>query len=427
MNKIIKRSIIMVSIIIIFVLILIILLKLKKEEVKEQEIIKEIEIAEQIKVEDLKIEERTYMYLYTNDVLNKIFDYISEKEKNVNNEEALINLLDIEFKTKNDITIQNVLNKLSSYKNVHSYFTKEIYRKDIAQRQNINGRYFYIKGIVRKGGKEEYIYILMKQDLKNSTYSISIMNEQEFSAKGEEKQEITIAENSYNKIYTKKITDYQICLEYFNDYINTIKNNIEDGYKLLNLEYREKRFKNIEEYVSYIKSIETRFKNSILKEYYIKSGEDNKKYICIDQAGNYYIFEQNIMMNYTLILDTYTMDLPEITEEYKLASTNKKVGYNIQKCFEAINNKSYSYVYNKLDEEFKSNNYKTLESFIKAIQNNLFACNVINSSSGLNEGEIYIFNLTITDIQNEEKSKNMTVIMKLKENTDFVMSFSFES
>ena len=424
MSKQIKRSILIISIFIVIILIAIVLIKLnqlnnKKEE--ENEIIQE---AEQVKIEDVEIEKRTYMYLYSNDVLNKVFDYISNTEKNAMNEEALINILDNEYKQKYNITEENVLKILSNYKNINSYFTKEIYRKDIAQRQNINGRYYYIKGVFRKDGKEENIYVLMKQDLKNSTYSISILTEQEFNQKGKE-EEIVIQKNSYNETYIMQITDYQICLELFNDYKNTIENNPEKAYELLDQEYKIKRFGTLENYLKYINSIKDKLSNAILKEYSIQNGEANNQYICVDQIGNYYIFEQNEMMNYTLKLDSYTIEIPEITEAYNNANTMKKVGYNIQRCIEAINNKDYSYIYGKLDNEFKNNNYKTLSDFEKTIKNKMYDSNLATTISSRNEGITYIYELKITSTKDENKNTNMTIIMQLKEGTDFVMSFSF--
>jgi hypothetical protein len=46
-------------------------------------------------------------------------------------------------------------------------------------------------------------------------------------------------------------------------------------------------------------------------------------------------------MDYKLILDEYTIDLPEFTEKYKKAAPQEKVGMNIEKIISAINNKDY--------------------------------------------------------------------------------------
>lgn len=426
MEKKIKHSIIVISIMIVIILNLIIIIKLLEKENEQQIIDSEFEEAEKIKVEDVAIEIGTYRYFYINDVLDKVFNYISQTEENVQNAKALINILDKDYIQKNNITEENVFNVLNTFSGISSYFSKEIYRREISHRQDINGCYYYIKGIIRKDAQEEYIYVLVKQDLKNVTYSISILTEDEFNLKPGENQEITIEPNSYNKIYSKKITEYEKCLGLFNDYINAVENNPEKAYELLNIEYRQKRFGGLENYLEHINGVKNRLSNAILMEYKIEKEEEKTKYICVDQTGNYYIFESTSMMNYDVILDTYTMDLPIFIERYNSANIMMRGKYNIERCFEAINNKDYAYVYNKLNEVFKNNNYKTQEEFIQALKNNIFDSNKIEISYNNNEGEIYIYNLKITDEVNSENTKNMEIIMKLNDATNFEMSFSFE-
>lgn len=422
----IKYYIIIICIIICILLISIIAIKLLENNKQQQADNLEIQAAEKVTIYDIEKEERIYKYLLSNEILDRIFDYISEEEKNVKNEEALINLLDKEYKEKNNITESNVLDFLKSYKNINSYSTKEIYKKEIAQRQNLNGSYFYIKGIIRKNSKEEYIYILMKEDYINSTYSISILTEEEFNVKGNDNRDILIEKNNYNSIYSKGISDYQICLEYLRDYINAVINSPDKAYELLNEEYKEERFGSIENYTSYINKIKGRLSTTVLKNYSIEKQDNKTQYVCVDQRGNYYIFEKKEMMNYAVILDTYTIESSQFLEKYNKADTMEKVGYNIQKCIESINNKDYSYIYNKLDSEFKTNNYKTEKDFENIIKDKLFDTNKITNSSCSNEGNIYIYSLNISDTENEANKQDMTIIMQLAEGTDFVMSFSFE-
>ena len=426
MEKIIKRSIIIISLIIIIILISIVLINLNKIKEQEKQENLEVENAEKIKIQEIEVEKKIYNYLYLNSVLDKVFEYVSGTQTNVKNAEALINLLDKEYINKYNITEENVFSVLNEYKNIDSYFSKEIYKKEIAQRQNITGIYYYIKGIDRKDSQENYIYTLIKQDLQNSTYSINILTEDEFYNKEKEDKSINIEKNLYNIIYGKEVTDYQICLELLTDYINTVKNNTEKGYYLLDNEYKQKRFGNIKNYIEYINNTKQHLVSAILKEYAIQREEEFTKCICVDNRGNYYIFEVKNMMNYTLMLDTYTIDSVEFLEQYKKANSLEKAGYNIQRCIESINNKNYSYMYNKLDNQFKENNYPTLQDFEKIMKTKLFNGNKINTVSGTNEGYTYIYKLNIIDSEDSLKNINMTIIMQLKEETDFTMSFSFE-
>ena len=127
-------------------------------------------------------------------------------------------------------------------------------------------------------------------------------------------------------------------------------------------------------------------------------------------------------MNFAVILDTYTIDLPEFTEKYTKASDEEKVLLNIQKCFTAINDKDYRYVYNKLDNTFKANNFKTLADFEKYINANFFEKNKISASNARKQSEVYLYDIKISNIDGTS-SITKTFVMQLKENTDFVMSF----
>ena len=127
-------------------------------------------------------------------------------------------------------------------------------------------------------------------------------------------------------------------------------------------------------------------------------------------------------MNFTVILDTYTIDLPEFTEKYTKASDEEKVLLNIQKCFTAINDKDYRYVYNKLDNTFKANNFKTLADFEKYINANFFEKNKKSASNARKQSEVYLYDIKISNIDGTS-SITKTFVMQLKENTDFVMSF----
>ena len=425
MSKLLKNIIWIVSIMIIIVLICIVILKIidtEKTITIEKE---EIDIAETIKVGDTRVVEMQSKYIKTNEILGEIFDYISEKEKKVNNSEALISILDQEYKVLNNITVENVTTVLQKFKNISSFFTKEIYTKEVLHRQNINGQYLYVKVSIRENQEEKDMYLLIKEDLLNNTYSINFIDATEYINKEKAKGEINIVPNDYNTIIERRISDKQICIEFLNDYFNVIKNNVEQGYKLLDQEYRIKRFGNIEKYKEYINEVQNRVSGAILREYLVDIEDDCRRYICIDQLGNYYIFTTKQMMNYTVMLDSYTVSIDKIEEKYMNSNTMERVGYNIQRVIEAINNKDYSFVYNRLDKEFKNNNYESEEVFIKTIKENLFNTNIIDFYSNQNEGNIYIYNITVSDLDKKENKREMSIIMKLEEDTNFVMSFSF--
>ena len=110
----------------------------------------------------------------------------------------------------------------------------------------------------------------------------------------------------------------------------------------------------------------------------------------------------------------------EFVEKYNSANEKTKVGLNIQKVFDAINNEDYEYVYNKLDNTFKQTNFKTVQEFKNYIIQN-FSGKQLKYGECQQQGSLYIFNITITE---GTKQTNKRVIMQLKDGTDFVMSFN---
>ena len=159
---------------------------------------------------------------------------------------------------------------------------------------------------------------------------------------------------------------------------------------------------------------------------YQQTQEDGyTQYILVDQNGKYYIVNETAVMQYTTMLDTYTADLPQFIERYNSSNDAEKAGLNLQKVVDALNNNDYEYVYNKLDETFKTNNFKTLENFEQYIQNNLYTSANVEFSNYQNSGELHMFDATFTDKNNENSNAiTKTFIVKLLDGTDFVMSFN---
>ena len=108
----------------------------------------------------------------------------------------------------------------------------------------------------------------------------------------------------------------------------------------------------------------------------------------------------------------------------KSATDEEKITLNLQKCFEAINNQDYDYVYKKLDPTFKANSFSSKEIFEKYMKANFYTSNKARASNGKKQGDIYTYDVTISDKTGENsKTFKKTFVMQLKEETDFVMSF----
>ena len=235
-----------------------------------------------------------------------------------------------------------------------------------------------------------------------------------------------IEKNRNNSYVYEEISDKTYALELFDRYKEEALYNPELAYESLDAEYKSLKFETLEKFNNYVEKTLKTNTDAKIEKYLLTEKDGYTQYVCIDNYGYYYIFRLVGLMDYSIILDAYTVDLPEFLEKYNSASSVDRVGYNIQKCLEAINNKDYAYVYDKLDFQFKAVNYPTLENFEKDIKAKLFDRNVVKKVSSYSEGSTYAFKLTIADAEGTEKEQDMTIIMQLKEGTDFVMSLSFE-
>ena len=160
--------------------------------------------------------------------------------------------------------------------------------------------------------------------------------------------------------------------------------------------------------------------------YQVTEEDGYKQYVLLDQDDRYYIFKETSENKEEIFLDTYTVDLPEFLDRYNGADDEYKVGYNVEKFISAINDGDYKYAYNLLDETFRRNNYPSqgdLENFVKT---NFFENNEIQHNNVEKQGNQFVYGITIINKDNESERKNITVIMELGEETDFVMSFSID-
>lgn len=294
---------------------------------------------------------------------------------------------------------------------------------------------YVVKGILREKltlEKSEF-EIMIQLDTNNGTFSVlpqDYIHSKYKTIKLDDSIKLglqdSLEENRYNLYYAEEVKDSTYAIDLFEHYKEEALYYPELAYEKIDEEYRNQKFGSLERYKKHVETNKTQIINMSIKQYQKTVNNDYTKYICVDDSGRYYIFTQYGLMKYGLILDTYTVNLPEFLEKYNKATTIDKVGYNIKKCLDAINYRDYQYVYNKLDLEFKALNYPTLESFENKVSSKLFNQNEVKAVNGSREGETYIYKMTITDEADEQKEQNMTVIMKLKEGTDFVMSLSFQ-
>ncbi len=350
----------------------------------------------------------------------------SVKREQNNNITAIYNMLDEDYIKYASITKENLLNKLPKINEVNVEIN-DMYVSE--QKENLYVYIVYGNLLDIKSNKNQDFSAIVKTDMKNKTFKIYLQDyvkAQYANLKTGDNIQISVEEsikNDIDNVYQYKvINDETYIRDAFNTYKRDLLYNRTRAYKLLNTEYSTKKFGTQLNFENYIKSNIYKLGTMTLSKYQKKQADSYTQYICVDQNQNYYIFNENGIMNFNVILDTYTIDLPEFTEKYTTASDEEKVLLNIQKCFAAINDKDYNYVYSKLDNTFKSNNFKTLADFQKYINSNFFEKNEISASNARKQGNIYMYDI---NIKNEDGTSSITktFVMRLNENADFVMSF----
>lgn len=110
-----------------------------------------------------------------------------------------------------------------------------------------------------------------------------------------------------NEYIATYISDEDMAKIYLNDYIHNMYYDIEKAYNSLDVEYREKKFKNIEGYKNYVYSL--KYSTYDLANYYIRSEDGYIIFGINDKNGNFYAFKTKGVMQYTVYLDDYTVEI----------------------------------------------------------------------------------------------------------------------
>ena len=417
---------IIISIIIIITIILIILLTMKKGiDQNETEALEGksdiITITDSHSVE--YADNRTNSFA-VNKIVEEYINYLVEEKSN-----ELVGIISNKYIQDEKITSDNIINKIKDKDIQYSENYKIIINNMYVIKESINLESYlidltYYNLSVNKNYETK---LIVQIDIENLTFCI--IPYKYIQKLGYDKLKLgdtctiehgEIEKNQYNTYKMTPISKRNTAEKYFNIFLEIIKYDIQKSYELLDAQYKQNKFTNINEYIQYMQDNKTQ--EIVLKAYNVYTYEDYNQYVCIDNQDRYYIFNEKGIMNFTVILDAYTIDLPEFIEKYTTASDEEKVLLNIQKCIAAINDKDYKYVYNKLDNTFKSNNFRTLADFQKYIKSNFFEKNETSASNARKQNEVYLYDIKITNSEGTS-SITKTFVMQLKENTDFVMSF----
>ena len=400
-------KIIIIVVIIIIIIVALLLLLLNRNEYENETYVPAPSVTYSETVEKLENYNKFYSL---EEMIKKYCIYDS-----YGNSEGIYSVLDNAYCEANGITLENAVNKIERH-NLSDYnlILEEAYIFD-------DSLYpvFFTKSIIRNTEEKQELYLILKMDQANLTFSVIPINKDVFDGyinnQGSKLATSPIEKNNYNTQEDVTVSEKNVLDKYFDNYIYELMYRPEEAYSRLNEEYRTAKFTDYNDFLNYInvhnseiiqmdiKSAKTledfatedeyneymaNYELKGINLYKIEEKEEYKQYICIDNFGNYYIFRENGVNDYDILLDTYTIDLPEFLEKYNNSNRKDKVLYNVQKIVDALNTKDYRYVYNKMDETFRNNNYKTLEEFEQYIQNSIFEKNTVGYTNYAESGDI---------------------------------------
>ena len=275
-------------------------------------------------------------------------------------------------------------------------------------------------------------YYIVRIDDENNTFTIETLENDKYSNINQINLETDlekIEDKGNNKIEYITVKNEDMCRIYYEQFSKLELENPERAYQLLDDEYKNERFSDFEEYKKYVDSYKDVIETGALAKYSVDYKDDYTEYVLVDNYNNYYTLKETSVMNYTIKLDNYIIKVDDYEEKYQELKEENKVQANVHIFLQMINTKDYKHAYELLDDSFKQNNFDTVEKFEQYVNNNFFSYNLNSSSSSevsiKKEGEYYVYNTVLRDNSGSAaQTKDLTVIMKLNQGTDFVMSFS---
>lgn len=202
---------------------------------------------------------------------------------------------------------------------------------------------------------------------------------------------------------------------YLEDYIFQVFNNTEKAYNMLDEEYREKRFGNIENFVNYINEKANQLYNIKITQINVENSSETTIYKGTDEQGNYYHIIETDYMEYTLILDNYTM------QDYSNEDNETKIKKSAEKFILMVNSADYTNAYNLLETTFRETNFPTEQDFINYIKTNWYERNII-ASKEIDENGICLVTIKQTLSTNSNKMQKKFKV-NIEEEMDFTIEF----
>lgn len=340
------------------------------------------------------------------------------KEEDI--KKIIYNQLSKEYINKNNIDKTNV------YNFVDDITEKQIFNVlKIRLVENENSDQYIVYGFLQNSDNKftKYKCFIVNIDDKNNIYSIEPV-EDIIDINKIIVQDEFIEKNENNILPNVLVNAESNCREYFNLFKRIMLSKPEEAYELLDKEYREKRFGNVDEFKNYVNINKNELSKISLNQYYVSGNGKNKEYVCKDLHDNLYIFSISAVTEYNVKLDTYTLLTEDFKDTYNAANEQQKTQMNINKWIQMLNNRDYKSAYDVLDSTFRENTFKNLETFEKYMRIKYPLYYSTQFIAYNRNGDLHVVTVNLADVTGKKKEvPKLDFVMKLEEDYKYFMSF----
>lgn len=443
MNKI-KNIIIFLTILIVIAIIALVIISKSESSDNMEHIQEDPGIVERELVNTLQVVDSQTYYYVVKDIVNKYYSYYSIlfnieeyyegedqesiAESQIANQSILYNMLDEECIQENGITSDNIITKFPPIKDSSVSITNMYVSEE---KSNIG--VYVVKGLLKEKKTENinYFQIIVKIDNINRTFVIipqEYVNEKYGDLQIGAELKTTIPEeinkNKNNTFNYRTVTDEAYAKELFAHFKEQLETTTDLVYDKLDGQYRSKTFQTVDEFKNYIEYNNERFLSMKVTAYDKNTYSGYTQYVFTDKNGNNYIFNETSPFQYTVMLDTYVIPTKDFIDTYNAKKEAEKVVLNIKRFFMGIDDQNYGYSYSVLSQAFKNNKYPTKNDFVNYAKENFFDKNEITYESYEKENGLYVYKIKIKDATgNSTEERGFNIIVRLKDGTDFEMSF----
>lgn len=348
---------------------------------------------------------------------------------NIRSTDNALNIIDTEAKETLGINNENVMSLYTGMNNPE-FCIDEIYSQQIDETKNLDLVYFrLVRNTVENSNIENQV-LLIKTDIDNMTFSVYpyeyLANKNYSNLKEGDTVTINnvspIENNSNNKFIFDNIDDEKTIIEFFKRYKFDLKYDMQHLYNCIDEEYRNSNFPTIDNFIQFAN--EKNLLEEEIIQYQINEYEDYTQYTAITNTDKEYIFNAASLENYKILLNTYTVVLPEYLDIYNSSMPNVRAQYCIDRFFKGINDENYEFSYSKINSIQKNNYYPDLQSFENYVRENFYDTNLYDFDDYIIiSPDVYQYTVIVTNANNNTESLTMTATVTFLDDADFKIAF----